>query len=64
MYFVAEEQMGQIIQPVIQMNRTQMRAERVMQSMKRHNEDMSYKRETILEERECLKNELKDLLED
>lgn len=61
---IKEEQIGQIMQPVMQMNRTQMRTERVMQSMKRANEDVQYKRVAILNERNSLKRELQDLLEE
>ena len=58
---VKEEQMMQIMQPVMQINRTQTKAERMMQSMKRRNEDFYYKRECIINERELLKRELENL---
>lgn len=61
---IKEEQMGQVMQPVMQMNKSQVRAERVMQSMKRHNEDTRYKRTAILDERDALKQELDNLLEE
>ena len=53
--------MMQIMQPVMQINRTQTKAERMMQSMKRSNEDFYYKRECIINERELLKRELENL---
>lgn len=58
---VKEEQVMQIMQPVMQINTTQMKAERMMQSMKRNNEDFCYKQECILNERELLKRELESL---
>lgn len=60
---IQEEQVVQIMQPVMQINKTQLRAERIMQSMKRSDEDMQYKKECIMEERNNLKKELEELLE-
>lgn len=61
---IREEQVMQIMQPVTRMNRAQVKSERAMQSMKRSNEDLQYKRTGILEERDRLKRELDILLED
>lgn len=61
---IKEEQVMQIMQPVMQMNRTQLKAERIMQSIKRSNEDMQYKKDCIKEERNNLKRELEGLWEE
>ena len=60
---IKEEQVMQIMQPVMQMNKTQMRAERALRSMKRGNEDMEYQMNAIQSERDLLKQELDKLLE-
>lgn len=61
---IRESQAIQVIQPVVQMNKTLMREERVLRSMKRADEEVAYKLNDILEERDSLKAELNKLLED
>lgn len=61
---IKEAQIGQIMQPVIQMNRTQQKAERVLGAMKRSNEDMYCQKEKLMEERKLYKEELEQLLKD
>lgn len=60
---IREDQAMQVIQPVAQMNKTQMRGERVLRSMIRNDEDTVRELHDILEERDSLKAELNDLLE-
>ena len=61
---ICDEQMAQIMQPVMQMNRTQLRTERTLRSMKRNNEETADKIYEIMSERELLKSELSNLLEE
>lgn len=61
---IQEEQIGQIMKNVADMNRVQMRAERSMLVMKRNNEDTSYKIQQLREERMGYQEELKKLLEE
>lgn len=61
---IREDQAIQVIQPVVQMNKTQIREERVLRSMKRADEDVAYKLNDNLEERDFFKAELNKLLED
>ncbi|MDY4079128.1 MAG: hypothetical protein SOY42_10165 [Clostridium sp.] len=61
---IRKDQVMCIMQPVIQMNKTQMRAERTLQSMKRSNEYMREQMDSIMDERETLKQELDKLLEE
>ena len=59
---IKEEQVMQIMQPVMQMNKTQMKAERTLRSLKRSNEDMEYELRKLHEEKILLKQEIEDLL--
>ena len=59
---VKEEQVVQIMRPVVQMNKTQCRVEKELYTMKRNNEDAAYERSRLTEEREALKEELDHLL--
>lgn len=61
---IHEEQLPQIMKPVVQMNRVQMRAERSLVAMKRSNEDSQYELDSLRQERESYKEELKNLLEE
>lgn len=59
---IKEEQVMQIMQPVMEMNKVQLKAERTLQSMKRSNEDMKYQIKEIFDEREKLKQELREMM--
>lgn len=59
---VKEEQVAQILQPVIRMNKIQCRMEKELYSMKRDNEDAARAQERLMEERGVLKEELEQLL--
>ncbi len=61
---IHEEQLSQIMRPVVQMNRVQMRAERSLVAMKRSNEDSQYELDNLRQERDNYKEELKNLLEE
>lgn len=61
---IREEQLPQLMKPVMQMNRTQTRIERSMIIMKRSNEDTQYELDILREERNAYKDELKKLLEE
>ena len=60
---IREDQAMQIMQPVVQMNKTQMRAENTTRSMIRSDEKVAYELNDILNERDVLKAELNKLLE-
>lgn len=60
---VRNDQVYEIMKPVIELNRTQKRVERSLYSMKRDNEETSLKREALKNERDNMKNELKSLLD-
>lgn len=59
---VREDQIPQVMQPVIRMNQTQKKVEHALVTMKRHNEDTEAQIEKLREERESLKAELNSLL--
>lgn len=59
---IKEGQVMQIMQPVMEMNKVQLKAERTLQSMKRSNEDMKYQIKEIFDEREKLKQELREMM--
>ena len=59
---IKEEQVMQIMQPVMEMNKVQLKAERTLRSMKRSNEDMKYQIKEIFDEREKLKQELREMM--
>ncbi|MCM1497598.1 MAG: hypothetical protein NC124_03940 [Clostridium sp.] len=61
---IREDQVMQIMQPVMQINKTHMKAERTLRSMKRSDEDMQGQMVSIMQERENLKSELDKLLEE
>ena len=52
----------QVMQPVIQMNKTQVRAEKVLYSMRRNEENAVCKLNNILDEQDALKAELNQLM--
>lgn len=60
---INEEQVLQIMKPVMCMNKVQLKAECSLQSMKRSNEDTQEQMGMIMNERVDLKNELNRLLE-
>lgn len=53
-----------IMQPVVRMNKTQMRAERTMRAIKRGNEETEYKMNEIQTKRAALKDELNKIMEE
>lgn len=59
---IQENQIHQIMQPVLQMNRTQQRTERTLVNMKRNNEDTHFIRKQLYEERQEYQKELELLL--
>lgn len=61
---IKEEQIPQIMQPVMKMNRTLVSEERILRNMKRSNEDERYEMKSIYTERDSLKAELDRLLEE
>ena len=61
-YDVREEQIPTIMQSVIDMNKPQQRVEQVLVSMRRDNEDMRFRRNELVKEREAYKIELEELL--
>lgn len=61
---VKDEQINMIMQPVVRMNKTQMRAERTMRTMKRDNEETEDKMNKIRTERMGLKEELNKIMEE
>lgn len=60
---IKEDQIGQLMQPVLRMNRNQLKVERTLNKAKKSNEDAIYKEIQILDERQGLKAELNSLLE-
>lgn len=60
---IQEGQVMQIMQPVMRINKTQMKAEHTLHSMKRSNEDMRHQTDSIMYERKNIKQELNKLLE-
>lgn len=46
----------------MEMNKVQLKAERTLRSMKRSNEDMKYQIKEIFDEREKLKQELREMM--
>ncbi len=60
---IREEQVMQIVQPVLQMNKIQIKSERLLKNMKRNNEDMQDQMNEIMTERDNLKKKLDKLLE-
>lgn len=61
---VKDEQINMIMQPVVRMNKTQMRVERTMRTMKRGNEETEDKMNEIRTERMGLKEELNKIMEE
>lgn len=61
---IRKDQIMCIMQPVMHMNKTQMRVERTLQSMKRSDENMKEQIDCIMNERESLKQELDTLMEE
>lgn len=59
---VKDEQINMIMQPVVRMNKTQMRVERTMRTIKRDNEETEDKMNEIQTERMGLKEELNKIL--
>lgn len=61
---IQEEQLGQIMKNVSDMNKVQMRAERSILALKRNNEDTQYKIQQLREERKSYQEELEKILEE
>lgn len=61
---VKDEQINMIMQPVVRMNKTQMRVERTMRTIKRDNEETEDKMNEIQTERMGLKEELNKIMEE
>ena len=61
---VKDDQINMIMQPVVRMNKTQMRAERTMRAIKRGNEETEYKMNEIQTKRAALKDELNKIMEE
>ena len=61
---VKDEQIKMIMQPVVRMNKTQMRVERTMRTIKRDNEETEDKMNEIQTERMGLKEELNKIMEE
>lgn len=61
---VKDEQINMIMQPVVRMNKTQMRVERTMRTIKRDNEETEDKMNEIQTERMGLKEELNKKMEE
>lgn len=60
---IREEQVMSIMQPVMKINKTQLKAERCMKSIQRSNENMINKRDDIYHERELYQQELNKIIE-
>lgn len=61
---VKDEQINMIMHPVVRMNKTQMRVERTMRTIKRDNEETEDKMNEIQTERMGLKEELNKIMEE
>ena len=61
---VRDEQLSQIMQPVLKMNKTQQKVEKTLNSMKRSNNNSYKSMKEIKFERRILKNELQRIIEE